>query len=179
MLHLTKPKYLRDLFVQSNLSFANALIVIAGELTLGVLQGIALGVVLSLLKLIYRTSHPQEAMLGQLPSTEAYRDVQRHPEAITFPGLLCACGQKHGTPHKPRTVIERASTWGKLTIKTRRMSHFVGRGLIFALSNAMSMTGTSSNNARRMIMTGVKIAAEKITITNTMKSMMLTVIATR
>ena len=27
-------------------------------------------------------------MLGQLPGTEAYRDVRRHPEAITFPGLL-------------------------------------------------------------------------------------------
>ena len=38
--------------------------------------------------LIYRTSHPQGAVLGQLPGTEAYRDIQRHPEAITFPGLL-------------------------------------------------------------------------------------------
>jgi MFS superfamily sulfate permease-like transporter len=37
---------------------------------------------------IYRTSHPQGAVLGQLPGTEAYRDVQRHPEALTFPGLL-------------------------------------------------------------------------------------------
>ena len=55
---------------------------------LGVLQGIALGVVLSLLMLIYRTSHPQGAVLGQLPGTEAYRDIQRHPEALTFPGLL-------------------------------------------------------------------------------------------
>jgi sulfate permease, SulP family len=55
---------------------------------LGVLQGIALGVALSLLMLIYRTSHPQGAVLGQLPGTEAYRDVQRHPEALTFPGLL-------------------------------------------------------------------------------------------
>jgi sulfate permease, SulP family len=27
-------------------------------------------------------------VLGQLPGTEAYRDVQLHPEAITFPGLL-------------------------------------------------------------------------------------------
>jgi MFS superfamily sulfate permease-like transporter len=59
----------------------------AGELTLGVLQGIALGVVLALL-VIYRTSHPPDAVLGQLPGTEAYRDVQRHPEALTFPGLL-------------------------------------------------------------------------------------------
>src|SRR5689334_17178474 len=84
MLHLTKPSYLRDLFARSPLSFANAVIVIVGELTLGVLQGIALGVILSLLGLIYLNSHPQGAVLGRLPDTEAYRDVQRHPEAITF-----------------------------------------------------------------------------------------------
>jgi MFS superfamily sulfate permease-like transporter len=88
MLHLTKPSYLRDLFVRSRRSFAYALIVIAGELTLGVLQGIALGVVLSMVTLIYFTSHPRGAELGQLPGTEAYRDVERHPEATKFPGLL-------------------------------------------------------------------------------------------
>src|SRR5499427_6952143 len=88
MLHLTKPKYLRDLFARSSLSFANAMIVIAAELTLGVLHGIALGVVLALLNLIYRSSHPHTAILGQLPGTEAYRSAQRHPEVITFPGLL-------------------------------------------------------------------------------------------
>ena len=88
MLHLTKPHYLRELFVRSRWSFMNAVIVIGAELTLGVMHGIALGVVLSLLKLIYVTSHPQGAVLGQLPGTEAYRDVRRHPEARTFPGLL-------------------------------------------------------------------------------------------
>ena len=88
MLHLSKPEYLRGLFARSSLMFATALIVIAGELTLGVLHGIALGVVLSLLMLIYRTSHPDGAVLGQLPGTEAYRDVRRHPGAITFSGLL-------------------------------------------------------------------------------------------
>ena len=88
MLHLTKPGYLRDLLARDRREFALAAIVIAGELTLGVLQGIALGVALSLLMLIYRTSHPQGAVLGQLPGTEAYRDVRRHPEALTFPGLL-------------------------------------------------------------------------------------------
>jgi high affinity sulfate transporter 1 len=88
MLHLTKPHYLRELFVRSRWSFMNAVIVIAAELTLGVMHGIALGVVLSLLVLIYVTSHPQGAVLGRLPGTEAYRDVRRHPEAATFPGLL-------------------------------------------------------------------------------------------
>jgi MFS superfamily sulfate permease-like transporter len=88
MLHLSKPGYLRDLLARDRREFAVAAIVVAGELTLGVLQGIAIGVALSLLMLIYRTSHPRGAVLGQLPGSEAYRDVQRHPEAITFPGLL-------------------------------------------------------------------------------------------
>jgi len=38
--------------------------------------------------LIYLTSHPKVAELGQLPGTEAYRSVRRRPEAATFPGLL-------------------------------------------------------------------------------------------
>jgi len=88
MLHLTKPSYLRELFVRSRWAFANAVIVIIAELTLGVLQGIALGVALSMVILIYLTSHPRGAELGQLPGTEAYRNVQRRPEAITFSGLL-------------------------------------------------------------------------------------------
>jgi MFS superfamily sulfate permease-like transporter len=88
MLHLTRPAYLRDVLARSRWEFAIALIVVAGELTLGVLQGIALGVLLSLLLVIYRASHPHGAVLGQVPGTEAYRNVERHPEAVTFPGLL-------------------------------------------------------------------------------------------
>ena len=88
MLHLSKPGYLHDLLARSRWEFAIVAAVIAGELTLGVLQGIALGVVLSLLMLTYQTSHPQGAVLGQLPGMEAYRDIRLHPEALTFPGLL-------------------------------------------------------------------------------------------
>jgi MFS superfamily sulfate permease-like transporter len=71
MLHLSKPGYLGELFARSRWEFALAAIVIAGELTLGVLQGIALGVVLALLLLIYRTTHPKGVVVGQLPGTEA------------------------------------------------------------------------------------------------------------
>ena len=88
MLHLSKPGYLGEILARSRWEFTIAVIVLAGELTLGVLQGIGLGVVLSLVLLIHRTSHPHDAVLGQLPGTEAYRDVERHPEALTFPGLL-------------------------------------------------------------------------------------------
>jgi len=88
MLHLSKPGYLRDLLARDRREFAVAAVVVAGELALGVLHGIALGVALSLLMLIYRTSHPEGAVLGQLPGEEAYRDIRHHPEALIFPGLL-------------------------------------------------------------------------------------------
>ncbi|HEX3349492.1 MAG TPA: SulP family inorganic anion transporter [Acetobacteraceae bacterium] len=88
MVHLSKPAYLRGLFARDHGEFAIAVSVVAGELTLGVLPGIAVGVALSLLMLIYRTSRPGGAVLGQLPGAEAYRDVRRHPDALTFPGLL-------------------------------------------------------------------------------------------
>ena len=88
MLHLSKPRYLRELFARSRWEFAIAAIVVGGELTLGVLQGVALGVALSLLLLVYQTSHPEGAVLGQLPGEEAYRDVRLHPEALIFPELL-------------------------------------------------------------------------------------------
>jgi MFS superfamily sulfate permease-like transporter len=88
MLHLSKPDYLRGVLARGRWEFTIAVIVVAGELTLGVLQGIALGVVLSLLMVIYRISHPHGTVLGQVPGTEAYRNIERHPEARTFPGLL-------------------------------------------------------------------------------------------
>ena len=88
MLHLSKPSYLKKLAKQAPFEFWLAMTVIAGELVWGVLQGIALGVVISLLMLIYRASHPQSAILGKLPGEEAYRDIRLHPNAQTFPGLL-------------------------------------------------------------------------------------------
>ena len=88
MLHLSKPSYFRTLYRQTRRELAIAAVVIAGELTFGVLQGITAGIVLSLVLLVYRASHPQGAVVGQLPGIEAYRDVRQHPEAVTFPGLL-------------------------------------------------------------------------------------------
>jgi MFS superfamily sulfate permease-like transporter len=52
MLHLSRPGYLRDVLTRTRWEFGIAVIVVAAELTLGVLEGIALGVVLALLLLI-------------------------------------------------------------------------------------------------------------------------------
>ncbi len=88
MLGLMDFGYLKRLRGISAQEFALAMSAFAGVLVFGVLQGIGIGVVLSIVALIYRASYPSTAVLGRIPGQEAYRDVKRHPEAEVLPGLL-------------------------------------------------------------------------------------------
>ena len=73
----------------SRTEFTLGMICFFGVLTLGVLQGVGLGVVLSLLVLIKKASHPGTAVLGRVPGERTYyRDIQRRTDAKTIPGLL-------------------------------------------------------------------------------------------
>jgi SulP family sulfate permease len=63
------------------------LVTAAGVLALGVEQGILIGVALSIGMLIWRTSHPHMALVGRVPGTEHFRNVERH-QVETLPGLV-------------------------------------------------------------------------------------------
>jgi MFS superfamily sulfate permease-like transporter len=80
--------YLRQLFRIDRNEFAYAMAALFGVLVLGLLKGVALGVVLSILILIRRVSRPATAQLGRLPGSDTYRDITVRPEAETIPGLL-------------------------------------------------------------------------------------------
>ncbi|NOZ71978.1 MAG: STAS domain-containing protein, partial [Chloroflexi bacterium] len=64
------------------------LVALFGVLILGILPGVGLGVGMSLLVLIWRSAHPGVAVLGQMHDDCTFRDIARHPEAKTYPGLL-------------------------------------------------------------------------------------------
>ncbi|WJS87052.1 sulfate permease [Paracoccus sp. TOH] len=56
-------------------------------LLVGVEQGISAGVILSLVMQLYRSARPHSAVVGQVPGTEHFRNVDRH-EVITWPEIL-------------------------------------------------------------------------------------------
>jgi SulP family sulfate permease len=56
-------------------------------LLVGVEAGIVVGVALSLLLFLWRTSTPHVAIVGQVPGTEHFRNIQRH-QVLTSPELL-------------------------------------------------------------------------------------------
>jgi SulP family sulfate permease len=78
-------KRLRDISLKE---LAVGMVALFGVLILGVLQGIALGVVLALILLIYHASYPEMPELGKLPGEDHFRDVALHPEAGRYSGLL-------------------------------------------------------------------------------------------
>jgi len=56
-------------------------------LLMGVEKGLMAGVGLSLVLHLYRTSRPHVAVVGQVPGTEHFRNIQRH-EVVTAPEVL-------------------------------------------------------------------------------------------
>ncbi|TAL45053.1 MAG: STAS domain-containing protein, partial [Methylovulum sp.] len=49
-----------------------------GVLILGIEEGIALGIVLTIASHLRKTSHPHIAIVGRVPATEHYRNIKRH-----------------------------------------------------------------------------------------------------
>jgi len=63
------------------------LLTFAGVLLLGVEYGIVLGVALSLAVLVWRSSHPHMAVVGRVPGSEHFRNIDRH-EVQTLAGMI-------------------------------------------------------------------------------------------
>jgi sulfate permease, SulP family len=72
----------------SRLDFFAAAIAVGAVLLLGILQGILLAAFASMLMLLARTSRPHVAFLGRIPGTNAYSDLERHPENEPLPGVI-------------------------------------------------------------------------------------------
>jgi SulP family sulfate permease len=64
----------------SKIDFYAAAIALISVLLLGILQGILLAALASILMLLARASQPHVAFLGRIPGTNKYSDISRHPE---------------------------------------------------------------------------------------------------
>ena len=72
----------------SRFDFLAAASALAGVLLLGILQGILLAALVSVLMLLVRASRPHVAFLGRVPGTTIYSDLNRHPENEVVTGVL-------------------------------------------------------------------------------------------
>ncbi|MFX1675888.1 SulP family inorganic anion transporter [Paraburkholderia sp. A2WS-5] len=79
---------LRHLWRVSRYEFMVSMVAFVAVLLLGILKGVIFAVLASMLLLIRRAAHPHVAVLGRIPGTHFYSDIERHADNEQIPGVL-------------------------------------------------------------------------------------------
>ena len=78
---------MKRIFSVKRFEFLAAMTALLGVMTFGVLQGVLIGVALSLVWLVAVSALPYIPELGRKPGTRAFFDLKEHPDGETYPGL--------------------------------------------------------------------------------------------
>ncbi|MGE8365615.1 SulP family inorganic anion transporter [Cupriavidus sp.] len=78
---------LRHVWRVSRLEFTVSMVAFSAVLLLGILNGVLVAVVVSMLLLIRRAAHPHVAILGRIPGTRIYSDMERNPDNEAIPDV--------------------------------------------------------------------------------------------
>ncbi|MEC9373077.1 MAG: SulP family inorganic anion transporter, partial [Planctomycetota bacterium] len=84
---LVKLKAIGRLWRTDRQELLIAAVALAGVLTSGLLRGVLISAVISLILLIRRASRPHVAVLGRIPGTDRYSDRGRHPDNEPLTGV--------------------------------------------------------------------------------------------
>ncbi len=85
LIDLKVPK---NLWKLDKIEFVIYVITFISTLTIGIQQGIGIGVLLSLLFIVYNVSYPNIVVMGEIKGTNEFRNIERYPEAITDVDIL-------------------------------------------------------------------------------------------
>jgi SulP family sulfate permease len=85
---LFKVSVLKQLWRSDRREFVVAMAAIVGVMGSGLLRGVMIGAVISLVQLLRRASRPHVAFLGRIPGTRRFSDRERHPDNELIPGVL-------------------------------------------------------------------------------------------
>lgn len=108
---LFQVSVLKHLWRSSRTEFIVAMAALLGVLGSGLLRGVLIGALLSLVLLIRRTSRPHVAFLGRIPGTRRFSDLARNTDNETIPGVLIFRAESgllyFNVDHVRDTVMER------------------------------------------------------------------------
>jgi high affinity sulfate transporter 1 len=85
---LIKVSELKYLWRADRSEFVVAAATLLGVLGSGLLRGVLIGSIISLVQLLRRASKPHVAFLGRIPGTQRFSDLARHPDNQAVPGIL-------------------------------------------------------------------------------------------
>jgi sulfate permease, SulP family len=120
---LLKLSTLEDLWRGDRPEFVVAVTAFIGVLTFGLLLGVMIGAVISLVQLMRVSSRPHVALLGRIPGTRRFSDCDRHADNQLIPNVMifrpesaliyfnvdnvcdAILNRVHGEPTAPKLVV--------------------------------------------------------------------------
>jgi len=79
---------LKELWLNDRSEFVVAMAAFGGVLTFGLLRGVMLGALISLVQLVRLSSRPHVALLGRIPGTRRFSDRDRHGDNELIPNVM-------------------------------------------------------------------------------------------
>jgi SulP family sulfate permease len=114
---LINLRELAHLWRVSRLEFTVAAIALIGVLLLGILKGVVVAAIASILLLLKRVAHPHVAFLGRIPNTRRFSDLGRHQSNQRIPDVLVFRVESgivyFNVDHILRVVLQRVDTEGE------------------------------------------------------------------
>jgi len=85
---LINVREMKHLFRVSRLEFWISMLTVIAVIFFGVLKGIVIAVIFSILTLLKKSAAPHLAVLGKIPGTSLFSDMLRHPDNQLVDGVL-------------------------------------------------------------------------------------------
>jgi sulfate permease, SulP family len=81
-------KEMKRMYKVNRFDFVIAMIALIAVIVFGILKGVLIAALFSLILIIRSVSSPHIAFLGRIPGTNRYTDIKRHPDNELIPGIF-------------------------------------------------------------------------------------------
>jgi MFS superfamily sulfate permease-like transporter len=143
---------MKHLWRVSRFEFSVAMIAFAGVLLLGILKGVLLAAIATILLLLRRVAHPYVAFLGRIPKTQRFSDLARHSDNERIPGVLIfrveASLMYFNADNVRQMILNRVGTEGPVRLVVGDLSNspyvdLAGARMLAKLSEDLAVRGAT------------------------------------
>lgn len=134
---------MKRMFRVNRFDFVIAATALVSVIVFGILQGVLIAALFSLILIIRNVSSPNIAFLGRIPGTNRYTDIKRHPDNELIPGVLLFRVESTLVYFNVSTVYNRV--WNKVLEMGSSL-----RVVIFDLSTSATIDSSGARLIKRL-----------------------------
>jgi high affinity sulfate transporter 1 len=138
-------KEMKRMFRVNRFDFIIAMTALVAVLVFGILQGVLIAALFSLILIIRNVSSPHIAFLGRIPGTNRYTDIRRHPDNELIPGVLLF------RVESPLVYFNVAAVYNRVWSKVKEMDSSL-KIVIFDLSTSATIDSSGARLIKRLYM---------------------------